>query len=354
MPLYKKDILFSILLLIILNCCIPFRTFANEWEQIQDLRGDWKFNIGDKIQWASPNFEDKNWETIHVPGPWENQGFHGYDGYAWYRKAFNVSAQYRGNNLYLSLGYIDDVDEVYVNGHIIGFSGSFPPHFKTSYRSYRMYFIPEEYLNFEGSNVVAVRVYDGQIEGGIIDGKVGLFINHKDFTFDVPLRGVWKFHITDNMQWREKDWDDEGWKNIVVPSKWEHQGFFGYDGWGWYRKTFHLSKKLRGEDYYLILGKIDDYDQVYVNGKLIGNTGIDINGKVSMDDESWQKFRIYFLPQEILQFDRYNTIAIRIYDKVGDGGIYTGPVGILKKSRYNDFKQRYSGNIEESIYDFFR
>jgi hypothetical protein len=326
----------------LLSCFIAFQAFGGEWEPIMNLEGKWKFNIGDNIQWASRNFNDTAWDAIHVPGAWENQGFHGYDGFAWYRKIFKISSYYKGTNLYLSLGYIDDVDEVYINGHIIGFSGAFPPAFKTAFRSYRMYFIPDEYLNFEGENLIAVRVYDGQIEGGIIDGEIGLFTNTNDFRFDMSLRGIWKFHTQDDLRWREKEWNDEDWQNIAVPSKWEHQGFSGYDGWAWYRKTFYLSEKLKGEDYYLILGKIDDYDQVFVNGKLIGNTGISVSGKVSMDDESWMKYRVYFLPQNELQFEQYNTIAVRIFDKIGDGGIYMEPVGILKQSRYNDFKERYA------------
>ncbi len=333
---------------------IVTHTVAGEWEKVQSLEGKWKFNIGDNIQWVSPHYDDTNWDEIQVPGPWENQGFHGYDGYAWYRKNFKVSSYHKGTSLYLSLGYIDDVDEVYVNGHIIGFTGSFPPNFNTSYRSYRMYYIPEEYLNFEGKNLIAVRVYDGQIEGGIIDGKIGLFINHKDFTFDISLRGIWKFHISDNMKWRAKDFDDADWDNILVPSKWEYQGYFGYDGWGWYRKTFFLTPNLKGEDYYLILGKIDDYDQVFVNGKLIGNTGITIDGKLSMDDISWLKYRIYFLPQDILSFNQYNTLAVRIFDKIGDGGIYMEPVGILKQSRFQDFKQRYLNRNHNDDYFHFR
>ena len=95
---------------------------ANETklQRIESLTGNWKFSIGDNMNWSAYNFEDSDWESIRVPGNWENQGFHGYDGYAWYRNEFTVDVKYASSSLYLSLGYIDDVDEVYVNGKLIG------------------------------------------------------------------------------------------------------------------------------------------------------------------------------------------------------------------------------------------
>ena len=68
------------------------KTFAlNEWDRILDLKGSWKFSIGDDKNWANSNFDDSNWETIHVPAFWEEEGFYGYNGYGWYRKEFVLS-----------------------------------------------------------------------------------------------------------------------------------------------------------------------------------------------------------------------------------------------------------------------
>jgi len=43
----------------------------------------WKFEIGDDPAYSERNYDVSRWEQIHVPGTWENQGFPGYDGYAW-------------------------------------------------------------------------------------------------------------------------------------------------------------------------------------------------------------------------------------------------------------------------------
>ena len=36
-------------------------------ERIVNLRGVWKFNIGDNMKWADPNYDDSDWEDIYVP-----------------------------------------------------------------------------------------------------------------------------------------------------------------------------------------------------------------------------------------------------------------------------------------------
>ena len=101
--------------------------------QVINLNGSWKFNIGDKSSWAAANFDDSGWELIHAPSPWEEEGFNGYDGFAWYRKKFDGRKLEKEGSYYLGLGYIDDSDVVYLNGQLIGFSGSMPPKFKTAY-----------------------------------------------------------------------------------------------------------------------------------------------------------------------------------------------------------------------------
>src|SRR5664279_1484521 len=79
---------------------------------LQSLKGNWLFSIGINEEWISPKFDDSKWESIKVPSPWEDEGFNGYNGFAFYRKKLNISSNYKGRMLYLNMGYIDDVDEV--------------------------------------------------------------------------------------------------------------------------------------------------------------------------------------------------------------------------------------------------
>ena len=79
--------------------------------------------------------------------------------------------------LYLMMGRIDDADEVYLNGKEIGKSGKFPPDYVTAYDRTRKYIIPAGYLKEDGENVIAVKVYDSYLEGGIVDGPTGIYID---------------------------------------------------------------------------------------------------------------------------------------------------------------------------------
>ena len=198
-----------------------------------DLEGNWRFSIGDDTTWASPDFDDRDWEKIKVPATWEDQGFHGYNGYAWYRKTFEIPKELVGDNFIFSAGFIDDVDQTFINGKVVGMSGGFPPWYMTAYDAYREYYVPRGILK-EGKNIIAIRVYDAELEGGIKGGAIGLSPVTSDNRFDsnldldVSLSGMWKFKMGDNLQWKQTDFDDISWREIFVPAFWEAQGYRNY------------------------------------------------------------------------------------------------------------------------------
>ena len=204
--------------------------FANyDLEELVNLTGKWKFRIGDQKRWSSPDWEDDNWEEIQVPSPWEDQGFPGYDGHAWYRCHFEIPDPMPQGTIFFYAGYVDDVDEVYINGHLIGRTGSFPPF--TEERDYilRRYIVPHEYLKAGGENVVAVRVFDNYLKGGIIRGKPGFYTIANEVLPNLDLRGMWKFHPGDDWDWALTSYDDSGWDEIEVPMLWEFQGYAKLD-----------------------------------------------------------------------------------------------------------------------------
>jgi sialate O-acetylesterase len=322
---------------------------GNEYRKIESLRGYWYFKIGDNLIWAEANYNHSDWDEIYVPEPWEDEGYHGYDGYAWYRKEFELDSRYRNNSLYLSLGMIDDVAEIYLNGRKIGSSGVFPPNQKTAYNVKVWIPVPEGSVN-SGKNVVAVRVYDSGGPGGIYTGDIGLYAERNPLELEVNLSGNWKFKTGDNRDRKNADYDDSGWESNMVPGYWDHQGYALYDGFAWYRKKFIFNKNLNVEDFVVVLGKIDDIDEVYLNGKMIGSTGDMIIGPLTNSfNNEYAMIRGYYInKKDLIQGE--NVLAVRVYDGIRDGGIYEGPVGIATLNNYIDYRSA-SNNKAKSFFE---
>jgi sialate O-acetylesterase len=332
----KLSYLFFVMILIFSGCDTNITKRGNE--KLVNLSGEWKFQVGDDSSCSAIDYDDSKWDKIKAPSSWENQGFHGYNGYAWYRISFDGTSKLTGKNLSLHLGFIDDVDEVYFNGVKIGTSGNFPPDYKTAYSAYRIYYLPASLVNLSSRNVVAVRVYDAQLEGGIVSGDLGIFENETYISPDLNLEGNWKFMTGDSMAYKDDSLSDSAWSEIIVPSYVENQGYSEFEGFGWYRFKFDYKDKDLKSTLLLLLGKVDDFDETFLNGKLIGATGKMKTAKVGyIQTEEWMQNRIYEIPRGLIRTERPNILAVRIFDCSQRGGIYSGPIGIIKKERYDAF-----------------
>lgn len=111
-------------------------------------------------------------------------------------------------------------------------------------------------------------------------------------------------------KWYAGDYDDSDWKTVTIPAFWEDFGYPDHDGSFWFRRTFDVLKEQLNEDFNLPLVQIDDYDITWVNGQKVGETF------------GFSNFRNYVVPKEILK-EKGNTIAIRVFDIGGKGGMYT-------------------------------
>ncbi len=321
-----------VLIIILLFCA---KNHAMELEKELSLEGEWRFEIGDREEYASPNYNDEQWEKIVVPDSWENEGFPGYDGFAWYRIRFSISRELKNKVLYVKLGRIDDVDMVYLNGHYIGGMGQLPPDYKSAFDNNRVYKIPRVALKYGGENIISVRVYDKQGVGGIYTGDVGLYSRIDVVKLVLDLTGLWWFKHGDSLTWKDPNFDESAWDVIKVPAYWEDQGYPNLDGIAWYRKRFKIDQKYADEKLILLLGKVNDIDQVYFNGHLIGLTGrFPQDGKPATIENMKKELRAYFVPPDFIRKEGENVIAVRVYDAGHNGGIYKEYVGLVTRKEY--------------------
>jgi len=319
-------------------------------KRLLNLKGQWKFSIGDDKARAEPDFDDSAWDILYVPSSWEDEGYPGYNGYAWYRKNFEYKKSFANRELVLILGFIDDVDEVYLNGIKIGSSGSFPPNYFTSYNSERMYYIPEELIKKDRKNVIAVRVYDDRLQGGLLRGNFGIYTGVTELLPVINLHGKWLFKIDKN----NRNWPETDWHEITVPLRWDYQGYEDFNGFAWYKKEVLIPGKFAKNQLILLAGKIDDFDKTFLNGIEIGRTGKIDNIPESMRHTSeWDKQRVYYIPADIIKYDSVNTITIKVYDGYLHGGIHAGKIGIITRDKYRKFvkKKKKKKNFWELLFN---
>ncbi len=292
-------------------------------KQLVNLEGTWRFTIGDNPQWSNIDCETKNWDFVFIPQSWESAGYINYDGYAWYRKEFKLDVDLNQDPLFLVLGYIDDVDEVYLNGHLIGTTGIFPPVVTTGFSLLRKYYLPKELLN--ENNVIAVRVYDEYLSGGITKGPVGIYHDKDSDLLENNLAGYWNFHYQG-----KKDRVVDTNVPVYVPGYLGSRGYVGLEGSITYTRDF-VANNIDDENLWVVLGYIDGVDKVYLNGVFIGTTD-EIGNSENRDSQLSGKLRSYKIPPGIFH-EGTNKISVELEDSSGREGIFEGPIGLIYKDK---------------------
>ncbi len=129
---------------------------GNQAKMLADWYG--KNDPGTAQNWGAADFDATPWKTMKLPTAWELAGLPDYDGVVWFRKEFELPADYAAKGLTLHLGPIDDDDTTFVNGVQVGAT--------RGYNIDRVYKVPASLLK-AGRNVVAVRVLDTGGAGGL-------------------------------------------------------------------------------------------------------------------------------------------------------------------------------------------
>lgn len=323
----------KLVLVFIISLFLPLFSCVYSPLREKSMNGKWKFSVGDNVQWSKAEFDDSKWGSIRVPGTWDSDGLIEYNGYVWYRNHFRLSTKFKSIPLDLEIDGVSDPIEVYFNGFLIGKSVDLNSDNNKNRGSKKKYFVSPTIIKVD--NIVAIRMY--KTNNDEILGNIRLVMKD-DIPIDQSLEGQWKFNIKDNMVWKNPEFNDADWKLLQVPERIDNQGYGDYDGYFWYRKKFDLSPQLRGKKLVFVLGKIDDVDQAFINGEMIGSTGyLTANSDtINVNNES-NVFRGYYVPDNITLRDTGNVIAVRVFDAHGDAGMYEGPIGIITQESYINY-----------------
>jgi beta-galactosidase len=144
--------------------------------ELEAVTGSWRFHKGDDAGWKAPDLNDSDWQQVILPDIWERHSdYKDENVYGWFRRNIEIPDDCKGKDFDLLLGCIDDVDEAWLNGRRIGQTGSFPPNYQTAYSAQRRYRVPASLVRGDGSDVLAVRVFDSNGEGGIYQEGIKSF-----------------------------------------------------------------------------------------------------------------------------------------------------------------------------------
>ncbi|MBN1533428.1 MAG: SpoIIE family protein phosphatase [Spirochaetes bacterium] len=154
----------------------------------------------------------------------------------------------------------------------------------------------------------------------------------------VPLdiadaRGEWRFMGGDDPAYRLREYDDSSWETVAsMPHNWKDRRVRPHESsiFGWYRIHLSLGKVPPDRQLMLRLGPIDDADETYFNGILIGRTGaIDAAGRAPRR-HAWDRVRLYPLPCGALR-QGDNVLAVRVQSYFDDfaGMYYDGGRALL-------------------------
>jgi len=158
----------------------------------------------------------------------------------------------------------------------------------------------------------------------------------------IPLLDGWKFTPGDDPQFAAPNFDDSQWVPFRVDKIWEEQGYEKLDGFAWFRLKFFLPSSLKEKAFLkdglrIFLGKINNFDQSFLNGSIFGINNKTVSADTLLDNaytkadiQLWNVARCYVLPlnDPRIQWDRENIIAVRVFDEAGQGGLWSGDANI--------------------------
>ena len=133
------------------------------------------------------NYNDSAWQEMKLPTYWEQTPMGEFDGVVWFRKRVTIPSEWKGKDVVLQLGPVDDMDETYVNGQKVG------EHMTDGFWSVnRVYKIPGTLIQ-DSLLQIAVRVIDLRGGGGIYGKGTKMVVKQDSESTGISIEGMWKY-----------------------------------------------------------------------------------------------------------------------------------------------------------------
>ncbi len=152
----------------------------------------------------------------------------------------------------------------------------------------------------------------------------------------LSIEGKWKYKLEDNNEFSNPEFNDSIWDELES-LRWQDNLNTTANRLLWIRKSVLIPSTLKKEleqtgVLNLSMGKIEQSDQTFLNGKLIGSTG------------SGASYRNYLIREDDILWDKQNIIAIRI----GHWGRFSMSITPILKAAEPDYFFVYSASLKNA------
>nr|WKN34199.1 sialate O-acetylesterase [Tunicatimonas sp. TK19036] len=138
-------------------------------------------------KWFAANYNSQDWPTLLLPSSFRESPLSRHQGAAWFKKTVEIPSNWEGQDLMLNLGYINDDNEVWINGTKVGETEG-----KDRYRRYK---VPASALQ-AGQNTLTIRVIDPEGNGGFLSPVDYLYLSPMLHQSDrMSLAGEWHYKV---------------------------------------------------------------------------------------------------------------------------------------------------------------
>lgn len=139
-------------------------------------------------------------------------------------------------------------------------------------------------------------------------------------------RQGWFADELDTGDWLEIGTDGP-WEEQAVGRRWREERGEDYNGVAWYRNSFQPTRDDDRPIARLVFGAVDEACIIWVNGEKVLERPYPYQG----NPDSWQEaFDVDVT--DIVRLDRPNTVAVRVEDNAGAGGVWR-PVWLVRSAR---------------------